>query len=114
MVSKRIVSKFAFVIGAGNLVLFLGIYGLGCLISGGSCSGDSMGGLMTMYALTLFLPQLLIFIFFSCYFLIKAACVLRPNIENRPSTDDWKKIATYFLLAIFVVFIDYWRLYLIG
>lgn len=63
IIDKRVLGLAVLNHGAHSLVFFLG-----CAASGFTCHGDSMGGLMMLYALSIFLPQLALFVVMAGYF----------------------------------------------
>ncbi len=102
---KGVIPDSIFWVGIGNISIYLIIYFLGCLNSGWTCSGDSMGGIMMVYALTIFIPQFLLFIFLTIYFIRKLTCIFRKEENERPSRRDWRKFIIYSSLSMFAYFI---------
>lgn len=62
-------------LGILNHIVYLVIVFLGCALSNFTCSGDSMGGIMMVYALTLFLPQIIFEVVVFIQLLISAPVI---------------------------------------
>ena len=62
-------NKSLYLLGvANNLFLPLVLF-ISCYVSNFTCRGDSYGGVITLYALIFFIPQLVIFGIISAYFI---------------------------------------------
>ncbi|WP_299735746.1 hypothetical protein [uncultured Endozoicomonas sp.] len=99
MERKGIIKNSVFLLSSGNILIYLFVYGFGCLNSGWTCSGDNMGGIMMVYSLTIFIPQLVAFIYFTIHFLSKMVSALQRNQSEQLNRSDWVKIIIYFILV---------------
>lgn len=81
----------------------LSVFALGCIVSGFQCSGDEMGGIMMAYALTIFIPQLLIGICVMGYFLWQGVYLLTPTGRMKLTGRDVWYIVLYLFSLLFVV-----------
>lgn len=93
-----------------RLLLILGFVGTlipvvfylaGCILSEGRCSGDSMGGVMMVYGIVLFIPNVIVLIGLICV----NALVLKVNFKKISKLEK-SCYYLFFLMVIFVIFME--------
>lgn len=94
--------RFWLRLGVVNHCVALAVVAFGCAYSGFSCKGDSMKDVLSLYAFTLFTPQLAleVILLLALFLAVSSMRELREN----------SRLVTTFLatLALLVIF-AYWR-----
>ncbi len=92
-----------FCLGFINNLVYVAIFSFGCIMTDFRCSGDVMGGIMMVYAIGLFVPQLVIAGKVFLYFVSFSRRYLFPNKYGGLSTRDKKYLNMYYASLVLVV-----------
>lgn len=70
-------------LGILNHIIYLTIIFLGCALSNFTCHGDSMGGIMMVYALVLFVPQIIfeVVVFVQLLIASPSVKIIKPKLD---------------------------------
>ena len=90
-----------FYVGVINHLIFIAIKYYVCAITDFTCTGDTAGGYMMMYAFTFFFPQLAIGIAVLIYFIIK----ILINIGDSHLTKRDIRYSTIYFISFGIVII---------
>ena len=94
---NHVINKAMYLVGVSNNLFPLLILFIGCFNSDFTCHGDRMGGIMMLYALVFYIPQMVIFVVVALYFSIVCYKANQKDIENIYSKRDRYFIITYLL-----------------
>ena len=105
-VKKHQFNKFICLLGIVNNIFPLFVFFIACYASDFTCHGDTAGGIMMVYALGFFIPQIIVFALIIIYFIV----VFSKSVTNFGwesfSVRDKAFLASYLVTFIILIWLN--------
>jgi len=106
-VKKHQFNKYISLLGVANNIFPLFVFFLACYASDFTCHGDSAGGIMMVYALGFFIPQVIVFILITIYFIV----VFSKSVANLGwesfSVRDKASLSVYLVTFMVLILLNF-------